>query len=144
MWYDISVVLFFTPIRIKRNRWNETNRSRGHEKRSWTQELEEDHIHTFPDRQQSKRNGPYDLITSFSKTRNLNTVYDACFRYSNFLQDKNINRMMNINDNLVASLQLCANQDALNMVDDTVHSNVWHHDHISCNLMKQCLYLNFL
>ena len=32
--------------------------------------------------------------------------------------------MMNINDNLVASLQLCANQDALNMVDDTVHSNV--------------------
>ena len=41
-----------------------------------------------------------------------------------FLQDKNINRMMNINDNQVASLQLCTNQRALNMVDDIVHSNV--------------------
>ena len=81
-------MLFFTPIGIKRNRWNETNRCRGHEKRSWTQELEEDHIHISPDRQQSKRNGPYDLITSFSETRILNIIHHACFRYSNFLQDK--------------------------------------------------------
>ena len=52
-----------------------------------------------------------------------------------FLQDKNINRMMNINDNQLASLLLCTNQRALNMVDDIVHSNVWHQNHISCILM---------
>ena len=49
-----------------------------------------------------------------------------------FLQDKNINRMMNINDNQLASLLLCTNQRALNMVDDIVHSNVWHQNHILC------------
>ena len=37
---------------------------------------EEDHI---PDRQQSKRNGPYDLITSFPK-RALYITFDAYFR----------------------------------------------------------------
>ena len=46
------------------------------------------YIHSSPDRQQSKRNGPYDLITSFSETRILNIIHHACFRYSNFLQDK--------------------------------------------------------
>ena len=41
-----------------------------------------------------------------------------------FLQDKSINRMMNINDNQVASLQLCTNQRALNVVDDIVHYDI--------------------
>ena len=67
----------------------------------------------------------------FSETRILKLIHDACFRYSNFLQDKNINRMMNINDNQVASLQLCTNQRALNMVDDIVHYDIWHQNHIS-------------
>ena len=82
---------------------------------------EEDHI---PDRQQSKRNGPYDLITSFPKRAFQNSYMMHAFAIQIFLQDKNINRMMNINDNQVASLQLCTNQRALDMVDDIVHSNV--------------------
>ena len=81
-------------------KWNESL--------SWSWEkivnsAEEDHI---PDRQQSKTKWALRSDYVFSETHILCITLCILSRYSNLSKIKNANRMMNINDNLVASLEL--------------------------------------
>lgn len=94
---------FFTPIGIKRNRWNETNLCcRGHEKRSWTQTWRRSH--TWQTTIKTKWALWSDYV--FSETRVIYNIWCILSRYSKFSKIKNANMMMNINDKLVASLKL--------------------------------------
>ena len=95
---------FFTPIGIKRNRWNETNLAVVVMRKDRELQAEEDHI-TWQTTIKTKWALRSDYV--FFETRVvLYLTWCILSRYSKFSKIKNSNRMMNINDNAVASLEL--------------------------------------